>query len=299
MNMATIKSRIRGDSFRSHRWRSIVKRLWQSNAGAIGITILSIHLLMAILAPLIATHSTTTMNPMHPFGSPSIQHLFGTDRYGRDIFARVVYGGRIAIVIAAVSSAVGVALGSLLGLFLGFTRGITDEIATRAIDALFAIPSLLFLLLMTTLFGGGIAMLTVVLACFKIAPVARVIRGQALDLVGRDYVTAAKLRGESSIAIVGRELIPNTIDVMMVEFAMRASWTVMAIAGLSFLGFGVTPPAADWGLMISENRSMLQISPWGTLFPIVAISSLVVGLNLTADALAKTLGIDRTEVVPG
>lgn len=285
-------------SVRRRSTSALVARLTRARGGRVGLALLALHLVIALAAPLLAPASTTDMDPMHAFGDPSASHPFGTDRYGRDILSRVLYGGRIAIVIAVVSSAIGVALGALLGLLLGATRGIGDEISTRLMDAFFAIPDLLLLLLLMTLFGGGVPALILILSLFKIFPVARVVRGQALDLVGRDYVTAAKLRGESLFAIVRRELAPNTLDVVMVEFAMRTSWTVMAIAGLSFLGFGVTPPTADWGLMIAENRSTLQMSPWGTLFPIVAIVSLVVGLNLTADALAKALGVDRTREVP-
>jgi peptide/nickel transport system permease protein len=278
--------------------RSVFRRVWRSRTGRIGIAILAIHVAIAVLAPLLAPFSTTKIDPINAFAEPSWPHLFGTDQYGRDILSRVIYGGRTAIVIALVSTTIGVSFGSLLGLYLGVTRGIADEITTRLSDALFAIPSLLLLLMMMTLFGGGVTVIIIVLAGFKIAPVARVIRGQALDLVGRDFIVAAKLRGESNLAIIRRELLPHALDVMLVEFAMRSSWTVMAIAGLSFLGFGVSPPTADWGLMVSENRSMLQISPWGTLFPIAAIASLVIGLNLAADVLAKALGIDRSSEVP-
>lgn len=277
---------------------AVADRVWRSPSGKAGIAILSVQLLVALFAPLLAPHSTTAINPVNSFAPPSWAHPFGTDQYGRDILSRVVFGGRVAITVSVVASLVGVALGAALGLFLGYVRGPVDEVAARGIDAVIAMPGLLLLLLCVTLFGGGLRTLVPVLAFLWIPGAARVVRAAALDLAGRDFVAAAKARGESTLSVVARELAPNAIDVVLVELAMRASWTALAIAGISFLGFGVNPPAPDWGLMVAENRSMMQLAPWGTLFPVLSLATLVIGYNLLADALAKALGLDRAHEVP-
>jgi len=276
----------------------VVKRVWRSPSGKAGLLILAVQFLVALFAPLLAPHSTTVLDPMRAFAPPSWAHPFGTDQYGRDVLSRVIFGGRTAIAVSVVASLVGVTLGAALGLVLGYVRGLVDEVVARAIDAVIAMPGLLLLLLCATIFGGGLLVLVPVLAFLWIPGAARVVRAAALDLAGRDFVAAAKARGEGAASVVARELAPNALDVVLVELAMRASWTALAIAGLSFLGFGVNPPTPDWGLMVAENRSMMQLAPWGTLFPVLALATLVIGYNLVADALAKALGLDRTHEVP-
>lgn len=282
----------------AHRRTGTLGRVWRSPSGRVGLALLALHLLVAALAPVLAPHPPTAIDPTRAFAPPSWDHPFGTDQYGRDVLARVVFGGRVALTVSVVASSFGVALGAALGLFLGYVGGRIDEVAARGIDAVIAMPGLLLLLLSVTLFGDGLPVLIPVLGFLWIPGTARVVRAVALDLVGRDFVTAAKARGEGVWSVVRMELAPNALDVVLVELAMRASWTALAIASLSFLGFGVNPPTPDWGSMVAENRSTMQLAPWGTLFPVLALSTLVVGFNLFADALAKALGLDLTRAVP-
>jgi peptide/nickel transport system permease protein len=274
------------------------RRLRRSPATLAGVLVLALHLLLALTAPLIVPHSPTEINAANRLAPPSGEHPFGTDRFGRDIFSRVLLGGQVAIAISLVGAAISVLLGGFVGVLLGYLGGIADEAAMRVVDAIISIPGLLLLLVIVTGLGSGYGVILLAMVLSYAPGVVRVARAAAQEYAPRDFITAARARGEGSVAVVTRELWPNVLDVLLVEFAMRASWMLLAVSGLSFLGFGVNPPTPDWGLMIAENRSMLQIAPWGILFPMIAISSLVVALNLVADGVAKALGLDRARGAP-
>ncbi|MER7930337.1 ABC transporter permease [Streptomyces sp. NPDC096057] len=163
----------------------------------------------------------------------------------------------------------------------------------RVLDAILSIPSVLALLVVVTALGTGPAVIVLAVAIVYVPQVVRVVRGAALAVVPADYVTAARARGESTWSILRREILPNITDVVCVEFAMRASWVVLLISSLSFLGFGADPPTPDWGLMVAENRTAITVVPMASLAPIIALATLVVGLNLAADGLSKAWGVDR------
>lgn len=259
----------------------------------LGIVFLAVHLLMALCAPWLAPYAPTAIDTNNTFQSPSLQHVFGTDRYGRDIFSRVIYGGQVALVISIVSAVLSVLIGGVIGVIVAFMGGVVDEITMRIIDAIISIPGILLLLVIVTGLGTGTAIIVLAMVLGYMPGVVRVIRATTLEYVPRDFILAARLRGERVSSIVWVELLPNILDVLLVEFAMRASWIVLAVSGLSFLGFGVNPPTPDWGLMINENRSALVLYPWGTVFPMIAVATLVVSLNLVSDEVAKMYGIDR------
>lgn len=272
--------------------------LARSRSALIGLGILAVNLAVALLSPLVVPYSPTETNPGQLFADPSLAHPFGTDQFGRDVFSRVLLGGRVALAVAFSAAALAVLIGGLIGILLGYLGGLIDEISMRFVDAIFAVPGLLLLLVVVTGFGSGYAVLLLALA-FSYTPRAiRVSRAAALDFAPREFVIAARARGERGLSIAVREIFPNVRDVLLVEFAMQASWIILTISALSFLGFGVNPPTPDWGLMVTENRGSLGYAPWATFAPILAISILVVGLNLAADGLAKTLGLDRIRNVP-
>jgi peptide/nickel transport system permease protein len=278
--------------------REIWRTLRSSPVTLLGASILAAHLLIALIAPLLAPHSPTALNADLALAAPSWAHPFGNDRFGRDILSRVLLGGRIALAIALVGAALSVLIGGFVGVLFGYLGGFADETAMRVVDALISIPGLLLLLVIVTGLGSGYAVILLAMVLSYAPGVARVARAAAHEFVPRDFITAARARGETPVAVVTRELWPNVLDVLLVEFAMRASWILLAVSGLSFLGFGVNPPTPDWGLMIAENRSMLALAPWGVLFPMLAIGSLVVALNLVADGVAKALGLDRSRAAP-
>lgn len=275
-------------------WRSYRR----SAANLVGLALLVAHLALALVAPLIIPHSPTAIDAGQMLKAPTLTHPFGTDRFGRDVFSRVLLGGRVALAITLVSAGLAVLLGGLAGVALAYLGGAIDEVAMRTVDALIAIPGLLLLLVIVTGLGTGYPAIVLAMVLSYAPGVVRVARSAALEYVPRDFITAARARGEGAFAVTTRELWPNVLDVLLVEFAMRASWMLLAVSGLSFLGFGVNPPTPDWGLMIEENRSMLALAPWGILFPTIAIGSLVVALNLVADGVAKALGLDRSRGAP-
>jgi peptide/nickel transport system permease protein len=230
--------------------------------------------------------------------SPTSEHLFGTDSFGRDVLTRVLLGGRIALLITLTAGALALTWGGLSGIVLGFVGGVIDEAMMRVVDAMLALPSLFLYLLVISALGTSNTVLILMLAFRSGISIVRIARSATLDFVARDFITAARARGERTWNVVLRELLPNVLDVLMVQWAMRWSWMLLSFSGLSFLGFGITPPTPDWGLMIAENRTRLAMAPWASVFPMLALSTLVIGINLAADALAKAVGLDRSREAP-
>jgi peptide/nickel transport system permease protein len=267
-------------------------------SGFVGLILVAFHVILAIVSPAIAPYDFKEQSAQIILNAPSSEHWFGTDNLGRDVFTRTLLGGRQALLVTTISTVLAITWGGLLGVLLGLVGGRLDELLMRVVDAFLSLPWILVLLLIVVMVGFGAGVLIVTLGFFYGIPVIRMARAAAHDVVALDFVTAARARGESRFTIVRRELLPNVLDVLLVEGAMRWSWMLLAFSSLSFLGFGVTPPTPDWGLMISNARSFMSFAPWAALAPVVALSSLIIGINLSADALAKTLGIDRAQKAP-
>lgn len=267
-------------------------------SGAIGLAIVLIHVVLAIVAPWIAPYDPVAQDVTAMLVAPGAEHWLGTDKLGRDVFTRTILGGREALLITTLASVIAMAWGGMLGVLLGLVGGRLDEWVMRVIDALLSIPWILTLLLFITMLGTGTVVLIFILGFSYGLTVVRIARAAALDIVTRDFVLAAQARGHGRWSIVNRELMPNVRDSLAVEAAMNWSWMLLGFSSLSFLGFGVAPPTPDWGLMISDSRGIMASSPWTVLAPMVALASLIVGINLAADALAKALGVDRTQKAP-
>ncbi len=276
------------------RWAQVLRDVVRRPSGAIGVFLVVLHVIVAFISPWIAPYDFKTMDSEIILAAPDAAHWMGTDALGRDVFTRVLLGGREALWVCFLAIPLTMIWGGLVGVYLSLRGGWVDEVAMRLVDAFLALPGILPLMVFVFVFGAGNEVLIPTLAFFFGIPVIRVARGATHDVVARDYVLAARARGHSRASIMRRELLPNTLDVMMVEGAMRLSWMLLTFSSLSFLGFGVTPPTPDWGQMISEARVYMSLAPWGVLGPMIALSTLIIGVNLTADALAKTLGIDRT-----
>jgi len=267
-------------------------------SGVVGLTLVGLHIVLAVVSPAIVPYDYRALDAQLVLNGPSAEHWFGTDNLGRDILTRTLLGGQQALIVTSISTAIAIAWGGLLGVLLGLIGGWSEDVVMRLVDAFLAIPWILFLLLIVSVVGLGNTVLIPTLAFFYGIPVVRMARAATHDVVALDFVTAARARGESRSTIVRRELLPNVLDVLLVEGAMRWSWMLLAFSSLSFLGFGVAPPTPDWGLMISDGRSFMSLAPWAVLAPVVALSSLIIGINLSADALAKALGIDRAQKAP-
>lgn len=277
------------------RWKQVWRNMRRSPAGMVGLFVLCAHLILAVLAPYISPHDWTLQNGYIMLQAPSAEYWFGTDNMGRDLFSRTLMGGREAIMVTLLGTVLAIVWGGLAGITLGFVGGKMDEWLMRIVDALLAIPWLLFLLLIIALTGQQSWTLILTLGFFYGIAVIRVVRGATLEYVPRDFVVAAKTRGESRLTIVLKELLPNVLDALLVEAAMRWAWMLLAFSSLSFLGFGVVPPTPDWGLMIADTRGMISIAPWAVMFPALALSTLIISINLTADSFAKAIGLDRAK----
>ena len=229
---------------------------------------------------------------------PSSEYWFGTDSLGRDVFTRTILGGRTALTITFFGSIIALLWGGLLGIFCGLVGGRIDDIVMRIVDAFLSIPWILAMLLIVSLLGTTTEVLIPALGFFYGKGIVRVARAATHDVIAKDFIVSAKARGHSNLSIIWNEILPNVRDAILVEGAMRWSWMLLGFSSLSFLGFGVSPPTPDWGLMISNARGLMSFAWWAVIAPIVGLSSLIIGINLTADAFAKALGIDRSTKAP-
>ncbi len=277
---------------------TVLSAMTSRTSGLVGLILVAFHIVLAIVAPLIAPYDFKELSAQIILNAPSFEHWFGTDNLGRDILTRTMLGGRQAILVTTISTIIAIIWGGLLGVLFGLVGGRLDELLMRLVDAFLCLPWILVLLLIVVMVGSGPVVLILTLGFFYGIPVIRMARAATHDVVALDFVTAARTRGEARSTIVRRELLPNVLDVLLVEGAMRWSWMLLAFSSLSFLGFGITPPTPDWGLMIYDARSFMSFAPWTALPPVVALSSLIIGINLSADALSKALGIDRAQKAP-
>jgi peptide/nickel transport system permease protein len=222
------------------------------------------------------------------------KHPFGVDQLGRDVFSRVVHGAHIVILLSLSGTALGLVVGAILGLLSGYIGGWFDNALQRLLEALISIPFLVLALIAIASAGSqlsGNPVLVVLVVALVYAPrIARMARAAAIDIATRDYVTMARLRGESAWSVMRHELLPNATGVLLVEFALRAGYAPILIGSLGFLGFGMRPPTPEWGLMMSENRNLLMTSPATVLGPGILLALLVVGLNLSTEGLARIFG---------
>ena len=267
-------------------------------SGAIGLSLVLFHIILALISPYIVPYDFKAMDAGSMLSTPSMGHLLGTDHLGRDVLTRVLLGGREAIFVTAIATPIAVMWGGFVGIFFGLIGGRVDEFFMRIVDAFLSLPWILKMLVLIVTFGSSMFVLMPTLAFFYGIPVIRIARAATHDVVARDFILSAKARGQKRITIIMRELLPNVLDTLMVEGAMRWSWMLLAFSSLSFLGFGVSPPTPDWGLMISDARGFMSFRPWGVIGPVIALSTLIIGINLTADALAKALGVDRAQKAP-
>ena len=280
------------------RAAGIVKDLVSRPSGAIGLSLVIFHVALALISPFIIPFDYKLQNSALMLSQPDAVHWLGSDHLGRDVFSRTLMGGREALLVTGVATPLAVIWGGFVGILFGLVGGRLDEVLMRIVDAFLSLPWILKMLVLIVTFGTGIEVLIPTLAFFYGIPVIRIARAATHDVIARDFVWAAKARGHGRVSIIWRELLPNVLDTLMVEGAMRWSWMLLAFSSLSFLGFGVSPPTPDWGLMISDARGFMSFAPWGVIGPVIALSSLIIGINLTADALAKALGIDRAQKAP-
>ena len=277
---------------RTRRIYSIGREIAARPTGFVGLTLVAFHLFLLAAGWILVPYDPSAQNGVEVLRAPSMSHWLGTDLLGRDVLSRTLVGGRAAIAITGLAAALAVTWGGAVGIASGAFGGRFDNLAMGAIDAFLAIPKLFLLLVVVAVTGGGSMALLPTLAAFYGLSVARIARAATRDLASRDFVLAARARGERPFGLVWREMLPNVIDILLVDGAMRWSWMLLAFSSLSFLGLGVAPPTPDWGVMIADVRVVLTIAPWNALAPSVALSCLILGINFLSDAAGKALGVD-------
>ena len=273
--------------------RATLRLLLRRPEFLIGVVVLAAWLVCAIGGTAIAPHDPYAGNPLFshaPVGANGGEFVLGTDRLGRDVLSRVIVGSRDVLIVAPISAVIGVLLGTLLGLVMGYSRGLVDDFLSRLVEAFLSLPVTLVALLTLVVLGPSRRTVIGVVGLLFAPIVARTVRAAVLAERELDYVQAARLRGETGRFIMGREILPNITGPIIVELTVRIGYAVFTISTLSFLGVGLQPPSPDWGLMISEEYSMIINGYWWpVLFPSLAIASLVIASNLIADALQAVL----------
>jgi len=280
------------------RWARIQLDLAKSPMTAkFGLLVILIYIFVALFAPVIAPYGEAEVFPT-PYAPWSSEFVFGTDQIGRDIFSRLIYGARNTVGIAVATTALAFIIGGVLGLAAAIARGWLDQLLSRTVDVLMAIPSLIFALVLLSIFGSTVINLIIIIAVLDSTRVFRLTRAVSINVVVMDYVEAARLRGEGLIWIMRREILPNIMPPLIAEFGLRFCFVFLTIAALSFLGVGIQPPTADWGSMVRENASLIQFAQYDLkagltpLLPAAAIALLTVAVNFVVDwFLHKTSGI--------
>ena len=280
------------------RWDRIRLDLQKSPLTArFGLVVIFSYVIIALFAPFIAPYGEAEVFPI-PYAPWSSEFLFGTDQIGRDIFSRLIYGARNTVGIAVATTALAFTIGMILGLAAAISRGWLDQILSRSVDVLMAIPSLIFALVLLSIFGSTVTNLIIIIAVLDSTRVFRLTRAVSINVVVMDYVEAARLRGEGLVWIMRREILPNILPPLIAEFGLRFCFVFLTIAALSFLGVGIQPPTADWGSMVRENASLIQFAQYDIkagltpLLPATAIALLTVAVNFVVDwFLHKTSGI--------
>ena len=266
----------------------LLRRAWRRRQVKIGVTLTLVVVAVAVLGPLLGP--VLTGHDVGDFvGKPfRTDGVAGTDDLGRDVLTRFLAGGGPVLLYALAATAIGLVGGALAGMLAGYSGGRLDNLVMRGGDVLLSFPQLVLALLAVSVLGSSGWLLVLVIGITHIPRVARVARQATLAVAGQDYVLAARMYGLPRRRILTTEILPNITGPLMVELGLRLTYSIGYIASLSFLGLGVQPPAADWGLQINENRIALVVAPWGVLLPVLAIAILTVGTNMITDGLART-----------
>jgi peptide/nickel transport system permease protein len=291
---AAIEGHIPADEeLRGHQWLWILRRSLALTRTRIGLAIVAVMVAIALIGPLVAPHSPTEFVAV-PNSGPSSAALFGGDALGRDVFSRWLHGGLTVLWMSGAATLVGIVVGTTVGLVAAYSRNWLDDVLMRGNDVLLSFPAIIFVLLAVSAVGPKLWLIVLTVGFTHAPRVARVMRGAGQEVVERDFIKAAEVVGEKRWRIVTGELLPNVTSPLLVEIGLRMTYSINLVAAVSFLGFGLQPPTADWGLMINENRLAIGIQPWSVFLPVLAIGLLTVGTNLVTDGVARAaIGLDR------
>lgn len=278
-------------SKRQSNFKDICRRMAKNKPAMAGLVIISLFILAAVFADFIADFDTVVIaqNPEIRLQGPSAQHWFGTDGYGRDIFARIVHGARASLSIAFITTAISTIAGGALGSLAGYYGGKIDNVIMRIIDMIMCLPPMLFSLSIVSALGPGMRNMIIAVSVTMTPYFTRVVRASILTVVGSDFVEAARSCGSGDARIILRHIIPNTLGPVIVQATMSVSFMIMLAASLSFIGLGVQPPSPEWGEMLSSGSEYMRYSPYIVAFPGLAIVLSALSLNLLGDGLRDAL----------
>jgi peptide/nickel transport system permease protein len=282
------------NSRRRVRLLTFFRQLAANPLSLLGTSVVILFLLLAIFGSSIAPYKFSDIVSGHERQPPSAEHILGTDWLGRDVLSRILWGARDVIGIPGIATVIAVCLGAALGLFLGYYGGWIDELISRALDSLLAIPALLLALVLLGTIGPSPIGIIIVIVLLYVPIVARVVRSATLNVRSSGFIEAARLRGENTAYILFREILPSVLPALSVEAALRFSYAIFLTASLGFLGLGVQPPSPDWGRMVNEARNSYTVTPWALWYPAAAIALLVIGVNLMADGLRRVFRYEGT-----
>lgn len=273
------------------QFREIWRRMKKNKGAMIGLIIICILILAATFADFIADYdeSAIAQNPSERLQPPNAEHWFGTDAFGRDVFARVVHGTRVSLTLGVVTTIIAVIVGGFFGAISGFYGGIVDNLIIRILDTIMCIPPILMALAIVAALGVGMRNLVIAVIISQIPIFARLTRSVILTVVGQEYIEAARACGTLDVRIILRHVIPNAIGPIIVQATMAVAGMIKSIAGLSFIGLGIQPPQPEWGSMLASSREFMRYSPYLVVFPGLAIVLSALSLNLLGDGLRDAL----------
>ena len=270
-------------------WDLIRRMARENKTAVISFAVIVLMILAASLAPFLTPYEENDMDLLHRLSPPSAEHLLGTDEGGRDVLTRLLYGARVSLLIGVVPAMLSLVLGSALGVLAGYRGGLTDAIIMRLADMTLAFPSMLLAMVIMYSLGGGIVDVFLTLTLVNWANVARVVRAQTLQLKSSEYVEAAQVIGVSRGTVMRRHILPNCLSTMLVLFTLNVPASILTESSLSFLGLGIQPPNASWGLMINVGRQYLYTAPWLCFAPGAAIMLIVLAFNFLGNGLLDVL----------
>jgi peptide/nickel transport system permease protein len=266
-----------------------LRRFLTITSAVVGAGLIMVLVLAAIFAPLLTPFDYAAIAPTQAYAPPSREHLMGTDKFGRDVFTRVLYGGRISLTVGLIAIAIGASIGVTVGLVAGYFGGFVDEASMRVLDILLAFPGILLAMGVVAMLGPDLRNLMIAVGIGYIAGFARLMRGNVLAARKFDYVLAAEAIGGGAGTIMGRHILPNIAAPLIVYATLSVASAILTAAGLSFLGLGAKPPSPEWGIMLSDGRETLNRAWWVSLFPGLAILVTTLSINFVGDGLRIAL----------
>jgi peptide/nickel transport system permease protein len=281
------------DLFVDEQPPGLIRQAMKLRRTQIGVTLSLLLIGVALIGPFVAPFGSTEYVDMpNTLSVPGT--LLGTDYFGQDVLSRFLFGGRTILILAVIATSIGITLGTTLGLSAAYLRGRYDEIIMRSLDVILSFPQVLLSLVVISMFGPSNVLIICTVGLSTTPRIARIIRGAAISVVERDFISAAEALGETRKRVVFAEVLPNVTSSLLVEMNLRLTYSVGLIASLAFLGFTPEPNAANWGLMIQENRVALTEQPWGVVLPTIALALMTIGTGLVGDGLSRvSAGIDR------